>query len=772
MSSTQSTINLQSGADSGVQGVLAALPVPAYSCDIDGRITCFNDRAEELWGRRPALNDPEERYCGSVSLWTLDGTRVPHDQSWTALALQSGNRYDGREIVLVRPDGSRRNVLAYVSPLHDDSGTLLGATTVLIDTTDQMQRELRRREREASDFFENGGIGIQWIDAGGIVIRANQAALDMLGYTAEEFIGQPMRKFHTHPGVLDDLLHRVGAAETVRNHEVRLIANGGRIRHVLMTCDAFFYANEFQHWRCFTVDVTAEKAAKLALQASEANFRGFFDSVCVGAVQVGKDGRFIRVNDRYCEITGYSREELLKMGPLDLDHPDDREADQERVAKFVAEIRGVYRAEKRYLRKDGSVAWVRVAANLLRDDSAESLHSAAIVEDISEHKLAEQAVQDADRLKDEFLATLAHELRNPLAPMQTAVELLHQPGADDTTWCHGVIERQVRHLTQLVDDLLDISRITTNKLAIHKQPIELADVMQAAVESTRPILERCEQQLVLAMPPAPLYLDGDLVRLAQVFANLLSNAAKFTEGPGIIRVSAEAAGREIRVRVRDTGVGMSEDDLSRVFDKFYQGSRRPARSFGGLGIGLSLARQLLELHGGTIEARSAGFDRGSEFVVRLPTRAGATPATAAATESSASSAATRILIVDDNRDGAEAIARLLRTMSHEVVTAYEGRVGLERAKTFEPDVVLLDLGMPGVDGFEVCRRLRAHAWSNKRPSIVALTGWGREADVARTKSAGFDAHLVKPVGGEALLKLLQRLHGETSFANGSDVLRR
>jgi len=655
MSSTHSTLDLHRRTDERVQSMLAILPVAAYTCDIDGRITCFNDRAEQLWGRRPGLNDATDRYCGSVSLLTVDGERIPHEQCWTALALQSGGRCDGIEAVVVRPDGSRRSVLAYVSPLNDENGALMGATTVLVDVTEQIQR-------------------------------------------------------HEGDG---------------------------------------------------SADSTEERAAKAALEASEANFRGFFESVVVGACQVGKDGFFMRVNDRYCEITGYSREELLKMGPLDLDHPEDREADRDRVAKFVAGIDGAYRAEKRYLRKDGSTTWVRVAANLLHDGNPESIHSAAIVEDITERKLAEQALQDADRRKDEFIATLAHELRNPLAPMQTAVDLLRDPDQAQAKWCHGVIARQLKHLTQLVADLLDISRIASDKLEIRKAPLRLADVLQVAVESTNSLLERCDQQLIMTLPPEPLYLDGDLVRLSQVFSNLLSNAAKFTEGRGIVRLTAEATGPDIQVTVADMGIGMSEVERARAFDKFFQGSRRPPRSFGGLGIGLSLVRQLVELHGGTIEARSAGPDRGSEFVVRLPARAGAVvPArTMTVVPVAAASAIRRVLIIDDNRDGARAIARLLRTMGHEVATAFEGGVAVERAKDFNPDVILLDLGMPDVDGFQVCQRLRAHSWSRQRPRIVALTGWGREADLARTRRAGFDAHLVKPVDGETLEELLEQNTG-------------
>ena len=620
MGITQSTPDSRAARGASIREMLAALPGAAYTCDVDGRITFFNERAAELWGRRPNLHDAVDRYCGALTLFTADGARVPHEASWTALTLQTGNTYEGRSVVVLRPDGSRRNVLASASPLYDDAGTLVGAISLLTDITDQVQSELRRRERDAHDFFENGAIGVHWIDADGVVVRANQAALDLLGYSSGAFIGQPMRKFHAPPEAFDDMLQRATAGETLRNHEVQLIASDGSVRHVLMTCDGVFDAGAFQHLRCFTVDVTKEKAARTALQASEANFGGFFDSVAVGAVQVDTDGRFMRVNDRYCEITGYSREELLTMGPLDLDPPEDRAVDEERVKRFVTGIEPFYLAEKRYVRKDGSLTWVRVAANLLHDENPNTVHSAAICEDISERKLAEQALQDADRLKDEFIATLAHELRNPLAPVRTAIDLLRHGNVADTQWCHGVIERQVNHLTQLVGDLLDISRITSNKLEVHHEPIELADVVQAAVESTRPILEQCDQRLVIEMPSKRLYLNGDLVRLAQVFSNLLSNAAKFTEGPGTVRLTAEAAGSEILVSVTDTGIGMSEEELAHIFDKFYQGSRRPEQSYGGLGIGLSLVEQLVELHGGTIEARSAGVDRGSEFVVRLPAR--------------------------------------------------------------------------------------------------------------------------------------------------------
>jgi PAS domain S-box-containing protein len=508
------------------------------------------------------------------------------------------------------------------------------------------------------------------------------------------------------------------------------------------------------------VDVTqhaeARNAARTALRASEANFRAFFDSKAIGVVQVDAAGLFVRVNDRYCELTGYTSAELLKMRPFDLDHPDDREADEEHVRKVMEDPSGVYQTDKRYVRKDGTIGWVHVAANMLRDEAGRPTQSAAVALDISERKCAEQALHEADRAKDEFLATLAHELRNPLAPLKNAAELLRHPAAKPA-WCRDVIERQVNHLSRLIDDLLDVSRIARDKLELRKEKVEIADVIRSAVEASRPMIESCGQTLLVAHPSESIYVDGDLVRLTQVLTNLLTNAAKFSQGAGAIRLSGRRDGAHVAISIADSGIGITQDELPRVFDRFYQSRRRGARFLGGLGIGLSLVRRLVELHGGMVEARSDGPGRGSEFVVRLPITAapvGAeSPGSTDATLEPITGGRKRVLIVDDNADGADSLGRLLEALGHEAAMEYDGHAALARAATFAADVVLLDLGMPGLDGFEICRRLRASE-SPHRPRIVAMTGWGREDDRARTAAAGFDAHLVKPVDLAALARLL------------------
>ena len=368
-------------------------------------------------------------------------------------------------------------------------------------------------------------------------------------------------------------------------------------------------------------------------------------------------------------------------------------------------------------------------------------------------------IQEADRRKNEFLAMLAHELRNPLAPIRCAVHILRQCDSDqpETHWAQDVIDRQVQQMARLVDDLLDISRITRGKITLRMEPVDLATVVSRAVETSRPLIDLRQHELMVSLPQEPLRVEADVTRLAQVVANLLNNAAKYTEEKGRIWLTAERQGGDAVLRVRDSGAGIPEDMLSSIFELFTQLDRSLDRAQGGLGIGLTLVRSLVALHGGRVQAFSAGPNKGSEFVVRLRALAETRPQEQSeeSGECPVPCAPRRVLVVDDNADGADSLALHLRLSGHEVQVAYSGPAALKVAEPFRPDVVLLDIGLPGMDGYEVARRLR------QQPGLadvvlVAVTGYGTDEDRSRSQEAGFDAHLVKPVDADALPPLFVR----------------
>jgi signal transduction histidine kinase/DNA-binding response OmpR family regulator len=366
-------------------------------------------------------------------------------------------------------------------------------------------------------------------------------------------------------------------------------------------------------------------------------------------------------------------------------------------------------------------------------------------------------VQEADRHKNEFLSMLAHELRNPLAPISNAVHILRLRGSPEpeVRALQEMVDRQVQQLIRLVDDLLDLSRITRGKIRLQMEYVDVAGVLAHAVETSRPLIEARRHELTLTLPPEPLRVRGDPVRLAQVVSNLLNNAAKYTEEGGHIRLTAQHEGGKVVLRVQDNGVGIPPSMLSSIFELFKQVDRSLDRSQGGLGIGLTLVHELVELHEGRVEAFSAGANQGSEFVVRLPAvmeEPQSFPVNGA-DEAAAKPRPSRVLIVDDNSDSARSLSMLLEMGGHEVRTCYDGPSGLAEAEAFCPEVVLLDIGLPGMDGFEVAKRLRQRELS-PRPLLVALTGYGQAEDVRRSREAGFDYHLVKPADPEALTALL------------------
>ena len=378
------------------------------------------------------------------------------------------------------------------------------------------------------------------------------------------------------------------------------------------------------------------------------------------------------------------------------------------------------------------------------------------------------AAKEADRRKDEFLATLAHELRNPLAPIGNALALMEHAGDDREVQQHAreTVQRQFAQMVRLVDDLLDIGRITRDKLELRKQQVDLSSVILQAMETSRAPADAMGQSLRMSLPAKPFWVSADPVRLAQVFINLLNNACKFSENGAIISIGAERNGNGVAVSVKDTGIGIAADKLESIFEMFEQVDKSLERTRGGLGIGLTLVKRLVELHGGRIAARSSGPGCGSEFVVWLPVLADGERTAVVLPETSASAAnSQRILVTDDNRDAARSLALLLKHSGHEVETAFDGVQAIEKAEVWQPDVMLLDLGMPEMNGYDVCRSIRQAAWG-KEIRIVALTGWGQEQDRRNTREAGFDAHLVKPVDmavlGDVLAARSKKLEAESS----------
>lgn len=373
---------------------------------------------------------------------------------------------------------------------------------------------------------------------------------------------------------------------------------------------------------------------------------------------------------------------------------------------------------------------------------------------------SEQKLKEADRRKDEFLATLAHELRNPLAPIASSVQIMRLPGVDSEVIeeARRTIERQVTHMVRLVDDLLDISRISRAKFELRRERVALSVVLQTAIETSKPVIEARRQALSVVMPPQTVWLNADLTRLAQAVANLLNNASKYSPEDTSIDLVAEARGAEVVIGVRDRGIGIPGETLPHIFEMFRQGDATEERGRGGLGIGLTLVKSLVEMHAGTVEAKSAGAGQGSEFILRLPVVTEAPEVPEVTLGNVTASMARRVLVVDDNRDAAASLAMLLSHSGHHARQAHDGIAAIEEAENFRPDAVMLDIGMPKLDGYEVARRIRQQPWG-KEVLIVALTGWGQEEDRARSKEAGIDRHFVKPVEYSELLGLL----GESSL---------
>lgn len=407
--------------------------------------------------------------------------------------------------------------------------------------------------------------------------------------------------------------------------------------------------------------------------------------------------------------------------------------------------------------KSGSLVHVNLSAAPLYEDGRIT-GVMKIMSDVTARRKAEDALRNAARTKDEFLATLAHELRNPLAPLRNAIEILNLQGVQtpESQWALDIMSRQMKQMTRLIDDLLDIARITGNKLELKKEVIALADILRVAIETSKPLIESSGHSFSISIPEGNVYLKGDIVRIAQAISNLLNNAAKYTESGGSIWLNAECRGREVVIMVRDSGIGIAAEMLPHVFDMFRQAEHMPGAK-GGLGIGLTLAKRLIKMHGGSIQVDSKGTGKGSTFVVHLPIHVTEAISRTETDEHEASEATPmRILIVDDNEDAVSTLNMMLHLAGHQTRTARDGIEAVDIANTYRPNVVLLDIGMPRMNGYEAAETIRKQSWGQNM-ALIAMTGWGQESDRKKSKEAGFNEHLVKPVDPQILFRILRRI---------------
>ena len=686
-----------------------------------------------------------------------------------------------------------------------------------------VEQDRRDSERVANDrlallntIYTSAPVGLCFVDLNLRYLSMNSALAEMNGHSPEFYIGKTVRE--TSPEFL---------ADTIEVHYRRVIESGKAILDVEIKGVIAARPDKNQYWLAsyFPVhnpsgellgvnvavrDITARKQAEadtlFLLDLAEcirfaANAEELTWAVAVALGEYTKANRcvFLEIDvehNQFIVQRDYHPHVASLVGkyPLDLFGPlliDVGRAGQTTTISDVASDERT-RAHSEAYRRVGIHAFI--AAPLLRDGALVSALAMASAErrEWSEREISlinmvaertwlaveklrlDQALQasgealrEADRRKDEFLATLAHELRNPLSLVRNVVTLQQNPNnpLPDPHWGQDIIDRQVKYLTRLTDDLFDVSRITREKLVLQKEPLDLTEIIRASVESSRPLIDQRQHELTVTMSQDAIFVDGDRLRLTQIFMNLLNNAAKYTPDPGNIWLNVERAGDTVVIRVKDTGVGIAAESLPHVFDLFYQVDRSYTRSEGGLGLGLTLVHRLVELHGGKVEVRSEGMNRGSEFTVQLPVTS-LRPELDAVTEDWVDDPPLplrlrRILVADDFPQSAETLARLLEKDGNEVQIAEDGLAAVEAAAEFLPDVVLMDIAMPRLDGYQAAKRIRQQPWG-KQMILIALTGWGQQQDRRRTQEAGFDAHLTKPVNYEAIITLLTNLASSSS----------
>jgi PAS domain S-box-containing protein len=628
--------------------------------------------------------------------------------------------------------------------------------------------EVRESEERMRSVVNHVVDGIISIDEEGRITTFNPAAERIFGYEADQVIGQNVKMLMPEPyhGEHDSYI-----SNYLRTGQAKIIGTGREVIGQRKDGSTFpmelaisvFTLNERPHFTGIVRDITERKHAEEELRQAEERMRSVVNHVIDGIITIDEQGKIASFNPAAEKLFGYGKSEVMGQN-VNVLMPEPYHSEHDGyVANYLrtgeAKIIGIGR-EVVGRRKDASTFPMELAVSAFHIGPRRFF--TGIVRDITDRKQLEQELRrrvdelaEADRQKNEFLAMLAHELRNPLAPICNALHLMKMPGAESVMVdeARDMMERQTHQLVRLVDDLLDVSRIIRGNIDLRREHVDLAAAVHRAVETAHPVIDAHGHQLNVSLPDQPLFVEGDLIRLAQVIANLLTNAAKYTETAGRIRLAVERDNGHAIVRVSDSGVGIAPELLPRIFDVFVQGDRSLARSQGGLGIGLTLVKRLVEMHGGTVAVSSPGLGHGSEFVIRLTAiaeaimprhkdRRGMEPRVTDALRR-------RVLVVDDNVDAAKSIAMILNLSGYDVHCMHDGPSALQAAHAYRPDVVVLDIGLPGMSGYEVAQQLRATS-EFKRTPLVAVTGYGQDEDRRRSKEVGIDYHLTKPVDANAL----------------------
>ena len=736
--------------------------------DTDGRITYLNEVGESLtgWSHEEALGQPLERVFQIVN----EVTRQPVENP-AMRALREGIVVGlANHTVLIKKDGKECPIDDSAAPIRNELGYVSGCVLIFRDVTEQRTIEREKANqlltaRTLAAIVETSNDAIISKSLDGTIQSWNAAAERLFGFSAEQAIGRhislviPPERLPEEEKIIASLT----AGERIEHFETeRLRSDGKRITVSLTISPIKDNSGNVVGASKIVRDITERKHAEsdrqkfVTLIENSTDFIGMCDLRGVPSF----------INRAGLELVGLDDIENARRTPLqEFFFPEDQPMIMNEFLPAVLET-GHGEVEVRFRHfKTGEPRWMAYKVLTLTDAANQPVGYATVSQDVTERKRLADDLQrlaadlsDADRRKNEFLATLAHELRNPLAPMSNMLEVVKRaPGDGETVQrAYDTIERQLEQMVRLVDDLLDLNRVTHDRLELRRNEIELSSVIEQAVEVARPLIDAAGHVLTIDLPAEPIYLNADRARLAQVFGNLLNNSSKYTKPGGTIALTAKRVDDEVVVSVKDNGAGIPQDKLKSIFDMFMQVEQTSDRSQGGLGIGLTLVKRLAEMHGGSIEAKSAGEGEGSEFVVRLPVLTRPSEVVQGEPSVAAETAQRRVLIVDDNRDSAESLSMLLEITGNKTYIAHDGLEAVEAIEQHHPDVVLLDIGLPLLDGHEVCRRVREQAWG-KDIVIIALTGWGQEDDRRKSKEAGFNGHLVKPVDYDKLLELLSSL---------------